>query len=112
MCSLLGSDHDQDLFWIRTCLNELYKRGKWNERYLETLENEAEVIVKVSERLGQDMSAYYNTAKRLIEIMWDKGNSLVGASRGSAMAFLSNWLLDITQIDPIPYEIPYWRLVQ
>lgn len=109
MYTLLGSDHDQDLFWIRTCLNELYKRGKWNEKYLETLENEAEVIVKVSERLGQDMSAYYNTAKRLIEIMWDKGNSLVGASRGSAMAFLSNWLLDITQIDPIPYEIPYWR---
>ena len=109
MYTLLGSDHDQDLFWIRTCLNELYKRDKWNEKYLETLENEAEVIVKVSERLGQDMSAYYNTAKRLIEIMWDKGNSLVGASRGSAMAFLSNWLLDITQIDPIPYEIPYWR---
>ena len=107
---LLKSDKDQDMFWIRTCLNELYKRGKWNEEnYLETLEKEAEVIVKVSERLGQTMSAYYNTARRLIEIMWNEGDSLIGVSRGSAMAFLSNWLLDITQVDPIPYQIPFWR---
>jgi len=107
---LLASDKEQDLFWIRQCLNELYKRGKWDDpRYLESMNNESEVIVKVSERMGQPMSAYYNTARRLIEIMWSKADSLVGASRGSALAFVSNWLLDITQIDPIPYEIPYWR---
>lgn len=107
---LLKSDKEQDMFWIRTCLNELFKREKWNEKdYLETLEKEAEVIVKVSERLGQSMSSYYNTARRLIEIMWNEGDSLVGVSRGSAMAFLSNWLLDITQVDPIPYQIPFWR---
>lgn len=109
MKTLLSSDEEQDLYWMRTCLNELYKRGKWEKEYLDTLENEAEVIIKVSERMGQSMASYYNTAQRLIEIMWTGGDSLVGASRGSAMAFLSNWLLDITQIDPIPYGIPYWR---
>lgn len=108
--TLLKSEDSQDLYWIRTCLNELYKRDKWDEpKYLDTLEKEAEVIVKVSERLGKKMAAYYNTAQRLIEIMWNEGDSLVGVSRGSAMAFLSNWLLDITQVDPIVYEIPYWR---
>lgn len=107
---LLKSDSKQDQHWIRVCLNELYRRGKWDdERYFESLNNESEVIIKVSERLEQPMSAYYNTAKRLIEIMWDDGDSLVGPSRGSALAFVSNWLLDITQIDPIPYEIPFWR---
>lgn len=107
---LSQSELDQDQHWLRVCLNELYKRGKWDdERYFESLNNEAEVIIKVSERMGQPMSAYYNTARRLIEIMWSDGDSLVGASRGSALAFVSNWLLDITQIDPIPYEIPYWR---
>jgi len=107
---LSKSELDQDQHWLRVCLNELYKRGKWeDERYFESLNNEAEVIIKVSERMGQPMSAYYNTARRLIEIMWSDGDSLVGASRGSALAFVSNWLLDITQIDPIPYEIPYWR---
>lgn len=106
------SDSEQDLFWVRTCLNELYKRGKWDDsRYLKALNNEAEVLVEVSKKMGASMTSYYNTAKRLIEVMWDDklGNSLVGPSRGSAMAFLSNWLLDITQIDPIPYEIPFWR---
>lgn len=108
--TLMNSPEIQDQYWARQCLNELYKRGKWNEpKYLETLDKEAEVLVKVSERMGQNMAAYYNTAKRLIEIMWDKGDSLVGVSRGSAMAFVSNWLLDITQVDPIPYQIPFWR---
>lgn len=106
---LKNSKNEQDLHWITVCLNELYKREKWNEKYIEILEKEAEVIVEVSIRLKQPMSAYYNTARRIIEIMWTDGDSLVGASRGSAMAFLSNWLLDITQIDPVPYGVPYWR---
>lgn len=106
---LISSDEDQNRYWINTCLNRLKDRNKWNDLYLSTLNLESEVIVKVSERMNAPMASYYNTAQKLVEIMWDEGDSLVGTSRGSAMAFVSNWLLDITQIDPIPYKIPYWR---
>lgn len=107
--TLLRSKDEQDLFWIRTCLNQLKVRDKWNDLYLDILNLEAGVIVSISNRLNQSMASYYNTARRLIEIMWDEGDTLVGTSRGSAMAFVSNWLLDITQIDPVPFSIPYWR---
>lgn len=100
---LLNSDEDQDLYWSRTCLNQLEIRGVLNERYLEQLEIEATTLVKISERLKQPMTSYYNTAQKIIELIWDEGDSLVGPSRGSAMGFLSNWLLDVTQVDPIPY---------
>ena len=100
---LLNSDEDQDLYWSRTCLNQLEIRNVLNERYLEQLEIEATTLVKISERLKQPMTSYYNTAQKIIELIWDEGDSLVGVSRGSAMGFMSNWLLDVTQVDPIPY---------
>ena len=57
------------------------------------------------------MTSYYNAAQRIVEIAWDEGDSLVGVSRGSAMGFMSNWLLNITQIDPVPYVGDMsWRL--
>ena len=108
---LLNSDEDQDLYWSRTCLNQLEIRNVLNERYLEQLEIEATTLVKISERLKQPMTSYYNTAQKIIELIWDEGDSLVGVSRGSAMGFMSNWLLDVTQVDPIPYVGDMsWRL--
>lgn len=106
---MLESDEEQNLYWVRKCLSELDKRDKWSEKYLDALEDEARVLYRISERLHQPMSSYYNTAEKLVDLMWNEGNSLVGPGRGSATAFLSNWLLDITQVDPLEYELPYWR---
>jgi len=103
LTSLLESSEEQDRYWSTTCLNELVKRGKNNARYLNQLDIESNTLVKVSERLKQPMTSYYNTAQKIIDIIWNEGNSLVGISRGSALGFLSNWLLDITQIDPLEY---------
>ena len=100
---LLHSQEPQDLYWVRTCLNELVKRDVFNEKYLKQLNTEAETLIKISERLKQPMTAYYNTAQKIVQLAWTEGDSLVGTSRGSAMGFMSNWLLDITQVDPIPY---------
>ena len=45
--------------------------------------------------------------------MWTEGNSLVGAGRGSACSSLVNYLLGITQVDPLSQslELPYWRFM-
>ena len=97
------SDEDQDRYWVRSCLNELVNRGKDNNEYFNQLNIEAGTLIKISERLKQPMTSYYNSAQKIVELIWDEGDSLVGPSRGSAMGFLSNWLLDITQVDPVPY---------
>ena len=65
----------------------------------------------VSQKLGQRMSAYYLTMSKIIEIVWDKADSLVGVSRGSGGSFITDYFLDITQFDPLDYGdlTPHWR---
>ena len=51
-----------------------------------------------------------NTTQFIVNMMWDDCETLVGASRGSALGYLSNYLLGITQIDPCLYPlVKPWR---
>ena len=71
------------------------------------IETELESLWKISEKLHQRLSSYYLLTKEIVEIMWRV--SLVGVSRGSAGAFYICYLLNITQINPIEYDLPSWR---
>ncbi|WP_235850197.1 PHP domain-containing protein, partial [Niallia circulans] len=67
---------------------------------------------EIGQKLNQSMPSYYITTREIINIIWDNecgGNSLVGAARGSAAGFLITYLLDITQINPMKYNLPHWR---
>ena len=44
--------------------------------------------------------------ERMINLMWTEADSMVGISRGSAAAFLTNYLLGITQLDPLTQVLP------
>lgn len=46
----------------------------------------------------------------MIDIFWEQG-SIVGPGRGSAVCFLSNYLLGITQLDPVQWSLPHWRFL-
>ncbi len=70
---------------------------------------ELKEIWETSEIINEQVSAYYNTAKKLIDIMWEDGDSLVGAARGSVTGFFTCYLTDIVQIDPVEWELPHWR---
>ncbi|ALS22085.1 PHP domain-containing protein [Paenibacillus naphthalenovorans] len=72
---------------------------------------ELEELWHISLSLKEAMSAYYITIREIVLIMWDDcgGNSLVGPGRGSAAGFYINYLLDITQVDPLQYNLPHWR---
>ena len=54
------------------------------------------------------MFAYPNTLKHYVDLFWNCG-STVGAGRGSACAALNHYLLGITQLDPIEWDLPFWR---
>jgi DNA polymerase-3 subunit alpha len=54
------------------------------------------------------MFAYPNTLQHYIDLFWKCG-STVGAGRGSACSGLNHYLLGVTQLDPIEWNLPFWR---
>ena len=108
---LLASDNDQERYWVNECLNKLAEMGlDGNQEYAQRLEIEADIIKFIGEKLDDCLFAYFNTFKHYIDLFWECG-SIVGPGRGSATGFLSNYLLGITQLDPIRWKLPYWRFL-
>ena len=107
---LLVSDNIQERYWANECINKLIEMNlDGNNEYAQRLEIEADVIKYIGEKLDDCLFAYFNTFKHYIDLFWECG-STVGPGRGSATGFLSNYLLGITQLDPIRWKLPYWRL--
>lgn len=106
--------HEQYFFYqIEQGLQQkIVSKGKNLEDYIARLDTEWNELKKISEALNNSMVSYYSTMSKLIDIMWNAG-SFVGPGRGSSAGFLTCYLLDITQVDPVPLGdyFPYWRHV-
>ena len=108
---LLASDNIQERYWVNECIQRLAEMDLDGEpEYAARLETEADVIKYIGEKLDDCLFAYFNTFKHYIDLFWECG-SIVGPGRGSATGFLSNYLLGITQLDPIRWKLPYWRFL-
>ena len=100
----------QEKYWLYECAKNLTDKNLQDKvEYWQRLETEADVIKYIGEQLDDCLFAYFNTFKHYIDVFWECG-SIVGPGRGSATGFLSNYLLGITQLDPIRWGLPYWRL--
>jgi DNA polymerase-3 subunit alpha len=100
----------QERYWFYECAKSLHEKGLYEKiEYWDRLEIEADIIKNIGEKLDDCLFAYFNTFKHYIDLFWECG-SIVGPGRGSATGFLSNYLLGITQLDPIRWKLPYWRL--
>ena len=108
LASMLKDDDVQNRYWINECLNKLKELGKFNDTYLTELEEEARVKSVISEKLETNMFRYPNTLQHYIDLIWDSG-SMVGAGRGSSCAALNHYLMGITQLDPIEWDLPFFR---
>ena len=100
-------------------LAELIAHGyahKWEpswdqEVYYKRLEEELWTFKTISDNIQRHMSDYFITMHKMVDLMWQAG-SLVGPSRGSAGVVLINYLLDITQMNPIKMDLPFvWRFM-
>ena len=100
----------QETYWLDACVETLFEKGLTTEEYWKRLEIEADVIYFIQEKMENCLFSYFNTFKHFIDLFWDCG-SIVGPGRGSAVCFLSNYLLGITQLDPVKWDIPYWRFL-
>lgn len=109
--SLFMSDDIVERYWVNECWKALIKEfGNWHEvmPYVERLEEEARVKRVIGKKLDTNMFAYPVTLQHYVDLFWELG-STVGAGRGSSCAGLNHYLLGITQLDPIKWELPWWR---
>ena len=102
------SDNDIERYWVTECLLKLKELGKDNDTYLARLEEEADIKRTISEKLNTNMFAYPVTLQHYIDLFWECG-SMVGAGRGSSCSGLNHYLLGVTQLDPIEWDLPFWR---
>ena len=102
------SDDIYDRYWVHKCLSEMTNKKLLTKKYWDELEEEARVKRVIGEKLGTNMFKYPITLKYYIDMMWECG-SLVGAGRGSSCAALNHYLLGITQLDPIEWDLPFFR---
>ena len=100
----------QERYWVNQCLEGLIDKKLINEIYLNRLETEARVISIIGEKLEDCLFKYFNTFQHFIDLFWRCG-SIVGPGRGSSVCFLSNYLMGITQLDPVEWELPYFRFL-
>ena len=106
---LFMSDNVQERYWVNQCFEALINKGiGLKKEYLERLEEEARVKKVIGEKLETCMFAYPNTLQHYIDLFWRCG-STVGAGRGSACSGLNHYLLGVTQLDPIEWNLPFWR---
>lgn len=83
------------------------KKISWSVDVLERVNKELGSLWEISKQLKQRLSSYYVLTQYIVELMWR--TSLVGVSRGSAGAFFICYALDITQINPMEYDLPDFR---
>ena len=110
--SMITSDNKIERYWINECWKSLEdKKGSWqdNLNYVQRLEEEADIKRTIGEKLHTNMFAYPVTLQHYVDLFWDCG-SIVGAGRGSSCSGLNHYLLGITQLDPIEWNLPFWRL--
>ena len=110
------SDDIHDRYFLH-----LIENGWWEKEYKDTLPKEEifemmerinielQAIWESSIKIKDNIASYYITAVDIVKMMWDDANSLVGCSRGSIAAFYTAYLIGLQQINPMKYDIPYWR---
>ena len=104
-----SSDDIYERYWINKC-EEILKEKKLNgePEYWDRLEEEAAIKKTISEKLETNMFRYPITLQHYVDLFWECG-STVGAGRGSSCSGLNHYLLGITQLDPIKWDLPFWR---
>ena len=111
----LHTDKKSDNYLARLVAHgyiEKYKTSWEDEVYYKRLEEEFWTLKQVGDKIEQPMADYFITMSKIIDIVWNNANSLVGPSRGSAGALLINYLLGITQMNPIEMDLPFvWRFL-
>ncbi len=106
----LHSDSIEDQYYVKLIFDGMKEHSCYNEKYLERVNLELNELWAISQNLHQPMSSYFLAAREFVDIMWESG-SIVGYGRGSAGCWVTNYLLDIVQVDAVRFNFPYYRFL-
>lgn len=106
----LHSNSIEDQYYVKLIFDGMKEHNCYNEKYLERVNLELNELWAISQNLNQPMSSYFLAAREFVDIMWDSG-SIVGYGRGSAGCWVTNYLLDIVQVDAVRFNFPYYRFL-
>lgn len=116
--NILSHSNTDDKFFLYRIIkgiDEYLQRG-WlkveNEiRDLNRLNEEFDHIYNIGLKLKQNMTTYFTTMQKILDIMWQE--SVIGPGRGSGGAYLTNFILGITQDNPLdlPVVLPIYRFI-
>ena len=106
----------QHTFLITQTFKGIEERGIKKEKLEDVLERvniECKEITGASKAKHQPMGAYLVTMQKNVDIIWEEAESFVGPGRGSANGYIINYLLGITQVNPLEQgvEMPHWRFM-
>ena len=105
---MFQSDNIVERYWVNQCVQKLKEKNLFNSTYLARLEEEADIKATIGDKLETNMFNYPVTLQHYVDLFWECG-SVVGAGRGSSCSGLNHYLLGITQLDPIKWNLPFWR---
>jgi DNA polymerase III subunit alpha len=89
---------------VKMCKDSLKEKGLEDEIYKSRLEEELSVIS------DKDFSSYFLVVGDMVR--WAKENEImVGPGRGSAAGSLVCYLLGITEVDPIKFDLLFFRFI-
>lgn len=77
---------------------------------LARIDLELSEVSKISSILEDRMSQYFLLMQEIVDTIWESG-SLTPAGRGSSSGYITNYLLNITQVNPLDYDLPYYRFL-
>lgn len=104
------SKEDMDRYYLHLIGEGMVSHGQeFTQENLSRINVELEQVWEISNVLEQPLSSYFVLTQDIVNMIWEV--SLVGVSRGSASCFYTNYLLDIVQINPIKYKLPWWRFL-
>ena len=104
------SEDEQDRYLMYQIEQGLInKRVALDKEKQDRIEYELDILDYISIKLNQHLSAYLNLTVNIVDLAWQV--SLVGVGRGSACGFFINYLIGITQANPLEYGLPAWRFL-
>lgn len=106
---LATSPYVQDRFFLQQLEKGLLeKQVPITEKVAKRIDIEAQQLIGLSEKVGNTrFTSYYNTMQLIEEIIWQV--SIIGPGRGSACCWYCAYLMDITSVDSLEHDLPYWR---
>lgn len=112
---VISKNNPSDIHLLNLLVDPWHRRiaAEDEQETVAELDYEFKQLDGISEQLGQPMSDYFITMAKMIDIMWEEGDSIVGPARGSAGSSIITYLLGITQINPLKQsvEMPFWRFL-